>query len=118
MRDCKSFTGWGNQVNHHVIYCLSARGDDDFFSTDMSVEERRSKAPKLHIPIALVFGGSDEYFPYPDRLPDLIASMREAWPEIFLAEIIEGADHGYTQEGRTRDALWRVLQTIFTKLFN
>lgn len=88
-------------------------GLDDFFSTDQTVAERKVKASNLGIPLFAIFNGNDEYFPFDeDRLKFLIESMKEAWPEIEQAVIIDDADHG-CREG---DSFAKFLDIVMNKL--
>jgi hypothetical protein len=88
-------------------------GDDDFFSTDQTVAERKSKASNLGVPLLALFNGKDEYFPFDeDALKDLIASMEDAWPEIEQAVIIDDADHG-CREG---DSFVKFFDIVMNKL--
>lgn len=69
-------------------------GEDDFFSTDMTVEERSKKCENNPCPLLVVCSEKDEYFPYQSRLADFLSSMKQAWPCVHKTVIIEGADHG------------------------
>lgn len=69
-------------------------GEDDFFSTDLSLVERRTKLPFSHIPLMVVFSEEDEYFPYQGKRTQFLKDLEEAWPQIVDTKLLMGADHG------------------------
>lgn len=71
-------------------------GDDDFFSTDLTIEERHGKLKTFPIPTVIVFSGNDEYFPYKNKLNEFLMNTQQAWPEIEDIALLDKADHGIT----------------------
>lgn len=71
---------------------LQRLGDDDYFSTDLSVDERRSKLAAFPVPLLAMLSECDEYFPMKERLPSYGESLKEAWGAQVV--VLKQADHG------------------------
>lgn len=100
------------QITAYRIKALYERlGDDDFFSTDITLEERRAKLGHIPIPLHIIFSSKDEYFPHKNRLEPFLQSMREAWPEIKSCQVV-AADHGLVHEGDQLALIERLLDII------
>ena len=74
---------------------LQRLGDDDYFSTDLSVEERRSKLETFPVPLLAVLSECDEYFPMKERMPSYGESLKEAWGAQVV--VLKQADHGISK---------------------
>ncbi|GMF01470.1 unnamed protein product [Ambrosiozyma monospora] len=92
---CEKF--FGAPINAYRWFSLmSVKGDDDFFSYDLTAEDHKKTFGKIDKPILLLFSGSDEYVPeYVDK-KKLVEGFRQATDEKYwspLSGIIEGATH-------------------------
>lgn len=92
-------------------------GEDDFFSTDLSLEERRAKLPFSHIPLMVIFSEDDEFFPYQGKRAQLLDDMKKAWPQIVETKLLIGADHGISHPAAQQEFFDSIMSFIRTKLF-
>jgi len=81
---------------YRILSLYERLGDDDFFSTDLSVPERQSKLASVPFPLMVIFSSNDEYFPYKKKLDQLLSSMQYTWPQITKSLVLDNADHGVT----------------------
>ncbi|GMG56511.1 unnamed protein product [Ambrosiozyma monospora] len=92
---CAKF--FGAPINAYRWFSLvSIRGDDDFFSSDLTAEDHKKTFGKINKPLLLLYSGSDEFVPdYVDK-KKLVEGFRQATDEKYwspLSGIIEGATH-------------------------
>lgn len=84
-------------MSAYRILALNGRlGDDDFFSTDLTHQERLTKLKSVPIPILNIFSGNDEYFPCKEKMDGFLKSMELTWSKIERTVVLEGANHGIT----------------------
>lgn len=68
-------------------------GDDDLFSFDLSLEERKAKLAGISVPVHIIFSGADETVPDHSGIEGFLESVRNASPMVRSSLIIPDAAH-------------------------
>lgn len=81
-------------------------GDDDYFSSDLTLEQLRNSFGKLDTPLCIVISGADEYMPESINKEALLAQ----WANVVEngqgkydskhSSILEGASHSLSKNGK------------------
>lgn len=103
---------FGVPVTAYRFYSLaSVRGDDDFFSSDLTADDHKQTFGKIKTPFLVLYGEKDEYAsPTLDR-QKLIDSWRAATTEGYwspLSKVLKGATHNVgpaSDEGAEEDLI-------------
>lgn len=96
---------------------ISVKGDDDFFSPDLSMDDYKSTFGKFDKPFLVLYSGSDEYVPsWLDKI-ELMNKWKEAsgsnWSK--YSKIVQGATHNIgegSSENAQQDAIDTVIKFI------
>ncbi|KAG0173951.1 hypothetical protein DFQ30_006430 [Apophysomyces sp. BC1015] len=95
------------------FYSLAAyRGDDDVFSTDLSMSELEELYCDLKRPMLLVESSDDEFYAGKISKTEMLERLRSACPAIKLTEIVSGADHCITDTNAQKDFVDLVLKFV------
>lgn len=82
---------------YRLYSLLAPLGDDDFFSLDLNVSERRNKFGTIPVPVTVAFSAMDEYFSDSSKYEALGRSFKEACEMIDILKVIPNADHAISQ---------------------
>ena len=78
---------------NRILALIGRLQDDDYFSIDLSVEERRSKFGAIPVPTFVQFCAEDECFFDKTAYTDLIQSFEAVSPQIKVLATLDGANH-------------------------
>lgn len=96
---------------------MSVRGDDDFFSPDLEMDDYKSTFGKFDKPFLVLYSGADEYVP--DWLDK--KELMKKWQDVAgsnwspFSKIVEGAKHNIgegSKDGAREDAIDTVIKFI------
>ncbi|PJF17113.1 hypothetical protein PSACC_03062 [Paramicrosporidium saccamoebae] len=89
---------FGAPMTAYRMRSLLARlGDDDYFSMDLSVEEKRQKFSRVSVPIYIVLSAEDEYVVCKEKYLTCEQSYKDSCEMIKEVLMIPDADHALSQ---------------------
>lgn len=97
---------------------VSVRGDDDFYSSDLTADDHRTTFGKIDKPVLVLFGEKDEFVPnFVDR-EQLVKLWQNATSPQFwspLSKVLQGASHNVgptSDKGAVEDLVQTVVRFI------
>lgn len=96
---------------------LSVKGDDDFFSPDLTDDDLKQTFGVINKPFLILYGGSDEYVPPDLDKRTLMERFQRATGNYWspLSKIVAGAKHNWgegSKKGAMEDGINTVVQFI------
>lgn len=91
---------------------LARLGDDDYFSLDLSVEERDQRLSGINVPVKMIISAQDEYYPPGTTVADLCQHYSQyRWP-VSEVEVLPGANHAISDPKDQEQFLDYLFRTI------
>jgi pimeloyl-ACP methyl ester carboxylesterase len=97
---------------NRILALIGRLEDDDYFSIDLSVEERQSKFGAITIPTFVQFCADDEYFPDKAAYADLSGSFEAVSSQIKVLSLLSGADHAISSPEAQEIFVSRVVEIV------
>ncbi|VEU24239.1 DEKNAAC105352 [Brettanomyces naardenensis] len=99
---------FGAPINAYRWYSLmSIRGDDDFFSPDLTADDLATTFGKFDKPLLVLYSGDDEFVPEDVDKEEVMrrfsAAAKNSWSE--YSKIVKGGSHNLKDEEPAADAV-------------